>query len=402
MESLKDTPEKLVGIAEEKFTKIFGEDNTKIVTVAPASIILLGDHTHYNDGNILTCSVDRYVCVVLGFSKDEKIYIVTDTTEHAAIIDHNKDHFDDLKFPANRILQLVQFLKENHKLPNGFVCSISSNIPGGLGLGSTSAFNTAFLNALNILFKLNIDEKEIIDLIFRTEQNFIGKIANKALITASLKNRKDKLINYDFRAEKIDEFNFDGESFDLIICDTGIDNQKNVLCKERIEECEVGVKGLRLYIWGIKNLRDVNLDFLQKHIHMLPKRIYSRCHYNVSEKIRVENALQYLSNNDFKNFASLLFESHSGLSKDYEISSEELDFIVVEAKNIEGFVGCKLISCSPKLLSVAIVEKKNKEKSVLKLKELYKQKYNSELIIYNLNSSDGYYNYSKKNFVESN
>ena len=52
METLKDTPAKLAALAEERFTKTFGEDNTKISTIAPASVILLGDHTHYNDGNI--------------------------------------------------------------------------------------------------------------------------------------------------------------------------------------------------------------------------------------------------------------------------------------------------------------------------------------------------------------
>ncbi|OGU34214.1 MAG: hypothetical protein A2068_08870 [Ignavibacteria bacterium GWB2_35_6b] len=401
METLKDSPRKLAALAEEKFTKVFGSDNNKITSVAPASVILLGDHTHYNDGNILTCSVDRFVCVTLGFSKDEKIYVQTDNTEHPVIIDHAKDHFDDLKFPSNRVLQIVQFLKENYNLPSGFVCSVCSNIPAGLGLGSTSAFNSAFLNALNILFKLNIDEKEIIDLIFRTEQNFIGKIANKALITASLKSKKDKIINYDFRAGKTDEYDFDSENFEIIICDTGLDNLKNVLCKERIEECEVGVKGLRLYIWGIKNLRDVNLDFLQKHIHMLPKRIYSRCNYNVTEKIRVEHALNYLQHNEFEKFAELLNDSHTGLSKDYEISSDELDYIVNESKNIEGITGSKLISCSPKLLSIGIVKKTFKEKAVEKLKEKYKEKFKSELIVYNLSLSDGYYNYSENNFVES-
>jgi len=401
METIKVSPGKLAALAAEKFTKVFGADNNKVTTVAPASVILLGDHTHYNDGNILTCSVDRYVCVTLGFSKDDKIYVLTDSSEHPSIIDHTKDHFDDLKFPLNRILQIVQFIKENHNLPCGFVCSVCSNIPAGLGLGSTSAFNAAFLNSLNLLFKLNIDEKEIIDLMFRTEQNFIGKISNKALITASLKSKKNKIMNYDFRSSKIDEYDFDSENFNIIICDTGLDNLKNILCKERIEECEVGVKGLRLYIWGIKNLRDVNIDFLQKHIHMLPKRIYSRCYYNVTEKIRVEEALKYLQNNEFEKFSGLLNESHSELSKDYEISSEQLDYIVNESKNIEGFTGSKLISCSPKLLSVAIVKKSFKEIAVEKLKERYKEKYNSELIVYNLNLSDGYYAYSENNFVES-
>lgn len=401
MDTLKDTPAKLAAIAEERFTKIFGNDNTKITTIAPASVILLGDHTHYNDGNILTCSVSKYVSVVLGFSKDEKIYVLTDTSEVPTVIDHRVDHFDDLKFPSNRVLQLVQFLKENYSLPNGFVCSVASNIPGGLGLGSTAAFNSAFLNAMNILFKLNIDEEEIIDLIFRTEQNFIGKIANKALITASLKSSNNMIMNYDYRSDNIDEYLFDFENYELIILDTGEDNLKNVLCKERIEECEVGVKGLRLYIWGIKNLRDVNIDFLEKHVHMLPKRIYSRCYYNVSEKIRVDNALDLIKAGDFPGFANLIFDSHNGLASEYEISSDELDYIVNETGNIEGFAGCKLISCSPKLLSVAIIEKDKKETGVNTLKERYKKKYNSELVFYNLEICDGYYNINENFFVES-
>ena len=399
---MKTTNKSITGLAcaaIDRFNNAFGAYGEKVVYFAPASLILLGDHTHYNDGNIITCSIDKYVCVVLGKNEKDEIAVITENTEQPVIVHAGENHFEDFKFPIDRILQLLGLVKENYAIPPGLVCSITSDITGGLGLGSTAAFSVAFLNALNKLLGLKIDEPELINIAYQTEFNSIGKITNKALIVASMLSRENKIMNFDFRSDKINSYDFNHSGFSIIVCDTKKENVKNTLCQERITECEVGVKGLRLYIWGIKNLRDVNLDFLEKHIHMLPRRVYKRCYYNVMERIRVDKALEYLLNNDTGCFGQLLTESHTGLSTDYEISTEELDFLVEESAKVDGVVGSKLISCSPKLLTVHIIKTANKEEVIEQLGNSYRSKYDSELIVYNVNLSNGLFEFSDNNHI---
>ena len=130
---------------------------------------------------------------------------------------------------------------------------------------------------------------------------------------------------------------------------------------------------------------------------MLPRRVYKRCYYNVMERIRVDKALEYLSQGDVGCFAKLLTDSHTGLSTNYEISSEELDFLVEESAKIEGVVGSKLISCSPKLVTVHIIIKAYKKEIIEKLKTGYKSKYGNELFVYNVNLSGGLFEFSDNN-----
>jgi galactokinase len=163
----------------------------------------------------------------------------------------------------------------------------------------------------------------------------------------------------------------------------------NLVCNERIEECEVGVKGVRLYIWGIKNLRDVKLDFMQKHFHVLPKRIYNRIAYNVKERIRTEEAYKAIKNKDVSSFGSYIFESHTSLSQDYDLSIPTLDFIVNECKATEGVFGAKMISCSPSRTIFALAKSDQAKTIAEKINTAFKNKFSKELTINYLSTTNG-------------
>jgi galactokinase len=161
------------------------------------------------------------------------------------------------------------------------------------------------------------------------------------------------------------------------------------VCNERIDECEIGVKGLRLYIWGIKTLRDVGKDFLLKHYHMLPKRIFSRVLYNVKERARAEEALKLLKKKSYAEFGALIFESHKNLSEDYEISSDQCDFLVGQAGVIEGVLAAKMISCSPILSTFNLVVTGEVAKFTSRIQKAYEKRYNSRLKTHVLKLSGG-------------
>ena len=224
----------------------------------------------------------------------------------------------------------------------------------------------------------------------KIELDLIGKISNLAHHFTAALSKKENLLYIDLRTNGYKNLTFPNDDYRIVICDTGLEIENpEKICNERIEECEVGVKGLRLYIWGIKNLRDVGQDFLQKHIKMIPQRVFKRCEYNVLERIRVENSLKHLKGKDYSSFGKQIFNSHTSLAYEYQLSSSELDFLIDKARQITGVLGAKMISCSPLRSTLNIVSKNHLEEFLEIINKEYSGQFEKELNIHVLNFSAG-------------
>ncbi len=376
-------------LAKQQFEKCFGVSNNISIAICPASVILLGDHTHYNEGILISTCVNSYWTAIIRKRKDISISFASTGSEKIY-----RTTLDKIDLNNNEafilLLGLTKILYDEGLLHFGFDCVISSDVPDCLGLGSWAAMQVAFLNNLNKVFSFPFEEVQLLGLIHKNELNILGKISNIAHHYTAQFGKENKLFFMDLRSKKYQSFSFGNRNFALIVCDSGekiIDPQK--ICNERIEECEVGVKGLRLYVWGIKNLRDVEEDFLLKHYHMLPKKIFSRVFYNVKERKRTEIALKFFKKNLFEKFGALISESHWGLSKDYEISGEKSDYLVTEAVKLPGTLCSKMISCSPLRCTFNFVEEKLADNFIEKINKLFYIQFQNELRIYKFRPTGG-------------
>lgn len=372
------------------FIENFGNEKEISTVSVPASLIILGDHTHYNDGIILSTAINRYATASVSKRDDDVMNIVFNDCDLSFSLSLNQASDEDIQCGQVSFGPLLKILEEDEIIKSGFNCLINSNIPSAIGLGGVTANHIAFLTALNNALHLGLADGEIIELARKGELNSIGKISNVAHHKTVLKCAKNSLLYCDIRKGDCNNIQLNNKQYKLVICDTDkIIGEIKDICNERISECKVGVDGLRLYIWGIKNLRDVNLDFLEKHIHMIPKRIYSRVLYNVSERIRVEKALDVLEGNDYENFSNIVSDSHRSLRNEYEIGSETLDFLSSKAKLLDGVISSKMISCSPIESTYNLVEVDKADEVAEVLKEEYNKKFGSKLITYTLNLVDG-------------
>lgn len=382
---------KTLGLVDETralFRKIFGFNETNTI-VCPGSLILLGDHTHYNDGIILSTAIDRYVVTSIKARVDKKINIHGESCRAGTILDPQK--FDDKLVCGNvNFSTLIEILIKNEYLKTGFDCLIKSNIPICIGIGRITAHFVSLLLALNKTFNLNLSAEEIIQICRESELNYIGKISNKAHAYTILLGEKTKLFKLDLRNEKYESVDWMNGDYKLMIINTNnlIPNAREI-CNERIDECKVGVEGLRLYIWGIKNLRDVQYSFLEKHVNMIPKLVYKRVKYNVQERMRVESVLNSLKRKKGVNLGEVLTESHEALRNDFDIGIESLDFIVEQLKTFEGVVGSKMISCSTYHSVFAAVQKNRAERLSNYINSVYKKKFKKNLEIIPVDYSNG-------------
>lgn len=371
----------------ENFQKFFSK-KTNQIDLSPAGFMLLGDHTHYNEGLLIGCAVDLYSAVIFQKRDDNKIRL---KVGDANLLEFDRDNVStpSSDFNSTLVIEIIKVLKEEEHLTSGFDCYIESFIPRCAGLGYYSSIIMGFLNSINNKLNLGIEINELLEIGYKSQKIMIGQIANKATLLASLVSREDYFIHVDLR-KKEPEFIPTENRLKLVIFDTGeqIENPQ-VICNERIDECNVGVKGLKLYVWGIKNLRDIKPDFLAKHIHMIPRRVYNRCLYNVNERVRVEEFLSADPKNKLKTLAESIFKSHKSLSELYDLSTQKIDFLVKKASDSNLIFGAKMISCSSHRSLYAIVEENNVEAAIKELSAKFSEKYEGTLNTFVLNITKG-------------
>ncbi len=382
--------QELIELTKASFTEAF-ESTDDLTTIAvPASLIILGDHTHYNDGIILSTSLDRYAVAAINKRDDDIINIMF--SDCGLSYSLSFEQFPDSKIQCGQVSfgPVLKILEEEQIIKSGFNCLINSNIPAAIGLGGVTAHHVAFLTALDKALKLNLSDSDIAAFSRLGELESIGKISNIAHHNTVQNGSSNSLSFFDIRSGASKTLPLSTNKYKLIICDTDkiIEDIKDT-CNERISECKVGVDGLRLYIWGIKNLRDVNLDFLEKHIHMIPRRIYSRVLYNVSERIRVEEALKQIKTKDIDGFRNTVYDSHQSLRNEYEIGSEKLDFLASKAKDMDGVISSKMISCSPIESTYNIVEADKADLIAESIKNAYLKEFGQTLVTYSLDMVNG-------------
>jgi len=395
-----DTSTELLYQLKEKYISFFGDINRSTIYLAPASLVFLGDHTHYNEGKILATSVNKYASIAISKRFDDKINILTsrrDVPYQCSANDYGTFNGD---LELQIILLMYKAFKEYGVADSGFDCVMQSNVMRCMGLGKHSAITTACVSAMNSLYKTNFKTNNLIKFTNGVAEKVAGKISNSGHYYTALKNRENRILYLDLRTDNFATCALPCEDYKIVVCDTGIEIENSLgICNERIEECEVGVKGLRLYIWGINNLRDVGSDFLNKHIHMIPKRVFNRCLYNVNERLRVDHGLRAIKKRDINLLGSLITESHWSLYNEYELSSQPLNYLVEIAEKMDGVRGSKMISCSNMFSVFNLVDAAKANDIADKLKEEYKSKFGEEIKTSVLDFVEGAKQISAKNLM---
>ena len=280
-----------------KFIEFFGSYEKCKFVLCPASLVFLGDHTHYNEGVLLSTAVNKYVALAGRKRKDNKILIVNNFTHSVIDIDEESATKAGSRFPEKFILNLLWELRKRQIINCGFELAFTSEIPDCLGLGSVAAHQIALLKLINKLAGLHYTNSQIVALSREMEMMLIGKISNEAHHWTVINSKLKNFVFTDLRTKVIKNIHFDYENYEIVVLDTEVDiPDAPKICSERIEECEISTNALKMYVWGIKNLRDISEEFLKKKVLTLPRRLYQRVNYNVQERLRVEEALKHIYN----------------------------------------------------------------------------------------------------------
>ena len=323
---------------QSAFQNIFSIQPTNAFR-APGRVNLIGEHTDYNDGFVLPMAIDREVRIAARVRDDRVVRMCAvdfGNALSAFSLDAPIAHDDQNRW-SNYVRGVAWALQSRGIIIPGFDLAIQGNVPLGSGLSSSAALEVCAAVTFVEMASLKINRVEIAQLCQQAESEFVGvKCGIMDQFISALAQEGHALLidcrDLSYRAVPLPQ------DVSVIVCDTGkrrglVDSEYN----NRRSECEQAAAKL-----GVKALRDVSIDDLNRHEKDLPAIVFKRARHVVAENARVLQAIDAAKRNDAQAFGVLMNESHVSLKNDYEVSCAELDTMVEIARRQPGCFGARL------------------------------------------------------------
>ena len=337
-----------------RFIKHF-DGKTGNVYTAPGRINLIGEHTDYNGGFVFPGAVDKAVVAEM---RDNG----TEDTVRAYAIDL-KDRVDfklsDPQGPrttwARYVYGIALEMKKLGVPVKGFNIAFASDVPLGAGMSSSAALESCFACGLNDIFGNNKVAKWDMALAGQaTEHNYIGVNCGIMDQFASVFGKAGCLMRLDCRSREFEYFPFKPDGYRLVLLDSAVKHQlAGSPYNDRRNSCENVVKHIadKHPEGKFETLRDCSWEQLEEVKATVGDEDYKRAKFVIGEKARVLAVSEALKEGDYEQVGELMYQTHDGLSKDYEVSCEELDFLNQIARDNKvtgsrimggGFGGCTI------------------------------------------------------------
>ena len=364
------------------FTERFSSN--PVFYASAGRINLIGEHTDYNGGFVFPGAIDKYIMTAININGTDKVRLYSvDMNQYTEFGLREEDK------PAEQWACYVfgvcrEVIKRGFEV-KGFDAVFAGDVPLGAGLSSSAALESCFAYALNDLFndnKISIFELALIGQ--STEHNYCGVNCGIMDQFASVFGKKDCLMRLDCRSLEFKYFPFKPVGYKLVLVNSQVKHELvDSPYNKRRESCERVAKTL-----GVETLRDADMSMLEAAKAQISDEDYKRAVYVIGEKQRVLDVCEALEKGDYETVGQRMYETHHGLSKDYEVSCEELDFLNDVAKEC-GVTGSRLMGGGFGGCTINLVKEEHYDTFVQTAKTKFNEKYGIEPIIIDVVISDG-------------
>jgi galactokinase len=350
---------------------------------APGRINLIGEHTDYNDGFVMPAAINREIVFALGHSTDSQTIIYSLDEAEEFVVPEGDLH--PVKEPhwANYLLGVLARLKDLGYKVGPVRCVFGGDIPIGAGLSSSAALECGFIYGLASLFNLGIEKVEMVKAAQWAEHNYAGVKCGIMDQFASMMSEPEQVLFLDCRSLAYKYFPLVLPGYAVVLLDTRV---KHSLASSeyniRRGECEEGVRLLKRYLPEAVSLRDISSAQVLAHRDDLPGVVYERCLYVTQEIERVQAAGEDLLRGDIRAFGKKMFATHDGLSRLYQVSCEELDFLVELARANNSVLGSRMMGGGFGGCTINIMASDQVDGFVEHAANAYGKKFNSQLKAY--------------------
>lgn len=389
----------LSDLIEEVFKEKFNEE--PLIVRSPGRVNLIGEHTDYNMGYVLPAAIDKSIYFAIAPREDRYCKIIALDMDDEYQFALNEFQPTQKGWPNYLMGVVDQFIKTRYTI-KGFNCVFRGNIPIGAGLSSSAAIEAGLAFALNSIFELKIDDLSLVKLAQKAENEFVGVRCGIMDQYINIFGERENVLRIDCRSLEYRYYPFNHHNVSIVLFDTRVSHSlASSKYNRRREECSEGVAIIKKYYPNITHLRDVSVDMLDECKQKLGETLYQRCRYVVEENDRVLRACTMLEKGDLKSFGSYMDQTHEGLSYDYEVSCEELDYLVELVRDNSQVYGARMMGGGFGGCTINLIENEAIEQVARMIQEKYEKKFTIEPKIYVTSISAGTSILSVKEHVAS-
>lgn len=319
------------------------DGTTGSVYASPGRINLIGEHTDYNGGFVFPGAVDCGIMAEIKPNGTRKVRAYS-----IDLKDYAEFSLDDEKGPsASHFRYIFGVCREMMKLGvkvDGFNTAFAGDVPLGAGMSSSAALESTYAFAINDLFNENkLDKFTLAKVGQSTEHNYVGVNCGIMDQFASVFGKSGYLMRLDCRSLDFKYFPFNPQGYKLVLLNSCVKHElASSAYNDRRKSCENVVAIMQKRFPGIQTLRDADFDMLAAVRNEISDEDALRAKYVIGEKYRVLEVSVALEEGDYETVGKMMFETHKGLSKEYEVSCPELDFLVEVARSC-GVTGARVM-----------------------------------------------------------
>lgn len=360
-----------------------------ILVKSPGRINIIGEHTDYNGGFVMPAAIDKAIYVAVSKRDDEAIHLYSESYQASYTSSVAAIEKSDLSW-ANYVLGVAdQMVKRGYKI-SGFNLYLDGNVPLGAGLSSSAALECATAFALDHLNDLGISQMDLALISQKAEHVFAGVNCGIMDQFASVFGKQDHAVLLDCRTMEYEYIPLALEGYKLVLLNTNVKHSlSDSAYNKRRTQCEQGVAWISTHHPEVTSLRDANVNMLEEFVKPKDAEVYQKCKYVVEEIGRIQKAAEALKQGDLVALGKLMFETHEGLSQDYEVSCKELDFLVDYVKDLDHVLGARMMGGGFGGCTINIVKNENIDALISEVSVLYEKEFGLSIDVYVVETANG-------------
>ena len=375
-------------LIENKFLSLFGEGGTFFESAGRVNLI--GEHTDYNGGYVFPGAIDKVIMAKIRPNGTDRVLVFSIDYNEMAEFGLREEDVPKQSWARYVFGVCRETIKRGGKV-EGFNAVFAGNIPLGAGLSSSAALESCFAYAINELFHNNIDKFSLAQIGQSTEHNYCGVKCGIMDQFASCFGKAGCLIRLNCKTLEYKYFPFDPEAhgYKLVLLDSCVKHElASSAYNDRRASCERASREIAKHHPEVEYLSDANRSWLEEVRDSISEEDYLRVEYVIGEHQRVLDVCDALEREDYITVGEMMYQTHFGLSRIYEVSCEELDFLNRVARKMDvtgsrvmggGFGGC----------TINLVRKEIYEHFIAETKKQFREKFGHEPKVYDVVISDG-------------
>jgi galactokinase len=376
------TTQELKSIFKQRF------DNEGILYTSPGRVNLIGEHTDYNGGYVFPGAIDKGIYAVIRLNGTNKVRAYSIDKEDYREFGLNEEDCPNMHW-ANYIFGVCREIQKRGYTIGGFDTVFFGNVPIGAGMSSSAALESTYAFALNELFNLNIDKFELARIGQATEHNYVGVKCGIMDQFASLFGKAGHLMRLNCATMEFEYFPFNPKGYKVVLLDTVVKHElASSAYNKRRESCENACAHIAAKHPEVKYLSDATMAMLDEVKAEISAEDYMRAEYVIGEKQRVLDVCDALEKGDYETVGDRMYGTHYGMSKLYEVSCEELDYLNDIAKEC-GVTGSRVMGGGFGGCTINLVKEDLYDAFIATAKKKFNARFGHEPKVYDVVISDG-------------